>query len=906
MSSSPEFTWTEDYYPICELGISDVREAEPDEWVDVSDKVHEVELFAGRARFTDRFEPSIATVTFSNADGWADLFGSPEDVALQTLRPGRQIRIGIVGPWGDWGEENPQTTRWVFRGWVDQTTPQYNPVAHDVVVANCIDALGEAGSSTAPQGPLQGENETADARMDRVLDAVEWFAGKRLIDASTETVIGTQLGASAIDMLGQAAESAGGVIYGDTSGNVVYRDIGWQLYDGDTPPDFIIGNVDPGTPPTPFIPGYLDPTKGYVWWPDAPPITTPIIIEFDIDPGEGPILEGPDWGIGIWDGHVIWWNSGHVWDLGPVPSGCWAIFWDPTTGEVQLIPNCEDLDTLDDPAPETVSWRLVSHAVMAPTDGSGFAGGGYIDANVSPLPAPPPVGDGNGNPFRYDTRTWDGGAVLHNLGSAGVHDLTVSTGASSRSAINNTDLITWDMVGGPPDVAPFTWVVSCGTFAPSVLGDYVGGLNASLQMAGSNWNLDFQYEVSRDVSPGVETLASWTLRNRWRRNPGVLNSEMRVGVYVTATEYEDDLAALLEDSTYTNTIDVPTGAGNDATFDGDPVPYEVTGVTRSDQYFGDYDTGPPYPDYGPGMGPTVTSSTVFMRGMGPPVGTSGKWDPGPWAMALYRGAVDDDALAAVRRYYSAASLVTGLVDANALLVFVTVNAPTDVAADIAVTGTGLSFAQQLVVPKGAGEAQGAVWLAPLPDGTDTDIALQFSWGADPIDGISWSIYAVTNVNAVGALGGDVLGDGTGGSVNGPASILLDAIAAPHSGVFSHVGVQAPWDPDSGVAPGDGWTEEIDSAPAALGYLQSQARRLADSEFLNTADWADTQTGTVASTSACALACELTAGRGTFVNWAGTGDILIGGGGTAYTGAIRGVHAQEPDGTPVWSFTPEMV
>ena len=62
-------------------------------------------------------------------------------------------------------------------------------------------------------------------------------------------------------MMGQTAESAGGVVHGDLDGDVVFKDIDWELYDPDDPPDGTIGNVDPGTPGIPFEPGYVDPDE---------------------------------------------------------------------------------------------------------------------------------------------------------------------------------------------------------------------------------------------------------------------------------------------------------------------------------------------------------------------------------------------------------------------------------------------------------------------------------------------------------------------------------------------------------------------------------------------------------------------------------------------------------------------
>src|SRR5580765_1334888 len=164
---SPHFSFPGDVAPMCLIGMSDVRQAEPDSWLDVSCYVHEAELFRGRERFTDRFQPGTATITFSNDTGWADLPGDYAVVESTKLRPGRQIWVGVRGPF----DHGPVVTRWLFRGYIDQATPAYDPVAHDVVTVNCIDALGEVGMRSLLPGPSQGVNEPVHNRINRVLNA---------------------------------------------------------------------------------------------------------------------------------------------------------------------------------------------------------------------------------------------------------------------------------------------------------------------------------------------------------------------------------------------------------------------------------------------------------------------------------------------------------------------------------------------------------------------------------------------------------------------------------------------------------------------------------------------------------------------------------------------------------------
>jgi hypothetical protein len=244
--------------PWCELGLGDTRSpagqarwdvarwdrdtdrwagTEPT-WTDRSCEVMDTHAARGRERMIDRFSPATSDVLFRNVDGWADLTGPPHDPALLTLRPGRQLR---------WGVTTPVARHVLYRGYVDEAVPVYEPYGTDVVACNVIDAFTEAGrnqleSLTAPVGA----GETADVRIARVLDAGGWPVTYRDLDPTTIALLGTELGAAAVDLIGEAAESAGGNVFGDLAGHVAFRARDWQTFPPEVPPAATIGNVDPG------------------------------------------------------------------------------------------------------------------------------------------------------------------------------------------------------------------------------------------------------------------------------------------------------------------------------------------------------------------------------------------------------------------------------------------------------------------------------------------------------------------------------------------------------------------------------------------------------------------------------------------------------------------------------------
>ena len=242
-------------FPWAELGVGDVRSpsgqaqwdrsrwdaadarwagTEPT-WLDVSCEVNAAESDTGRTRVVERFRPGSAEVVLRNLDGWADLSPPPTPPALLPLRPGRQFRYGVDTPTG---------RHVLFRGYVDETVPVYQPYGTDVVQCSCIDALGEAGRAALdPLSAPVGAGETVDVRIGRILDARQWPLNYRDLMPTSVRLLGADLGGAVVDQLGQAADSGGGAVFGDLAGRVAYRGRDWQTFIPGTPPDATVGNL---------------------------------------------------------------------------------------------------------------------------------------------------------------------------------------------------------------------------------------------------------------------------------------------------------------------------------------------------------------------------------------------------------------------------------------------------------------------------------------------------------------------------------------------------------------------------------------------------------------------------------------------------------------------------------------
>jgi hypothetical protein len=254
----PRFTFTERCRPVAQIGVADSRIAtvgtvwsgarwddalswwmgtEP-LWQDVSCEAFTFECEYGRMRTTDRYVAAAGTLLVRNASGWADPIHSDDPNLTTNMRPGRAIRVGV--------QHSTYGLVWLFRGFIDAVIPTYDPQSYEVVQLDCIDALSEVNRAklAGAQGAMWPQ-ETASARIERILDEAKWADSKRDIDPSAWELISSDANGQVADLLGQAAESVGGVVFGDLEARVCFRNRDWQVYPADRPVDGTIGNVEP-------------------------------------------------------------------------------------------------------------------------------------------------------------------------------------------------------------------------------------------------------------------------------------------------------------------------------------------------------------------------------------------------------------------------------------------------------------------------------------------------------------------------------------------------------------------------------------------------------------------------------------------------------------------------------------
>lgn len=165
-----------------------------------------------------RYEAGTATVVLRNEDRRFDpsnLDGPYVAGGVTQVVPRRPIRIRAV--WD--GVAYP-----LWRGYVDDWTVEYEGPTASTVVASCSDAFSVFASyDRAALGSAVGAGEDSGARIDRILDSVDWDAADRVIATGDSTVQGTTLADNTLTELYLTADSELGEVWMDAEGRVVFR-----------------------------------------------------------------------------------------------------------------------------------------------------------------------------------------------------------------------------------------------------------------------------------------------------------------------------------------------------------------------------------------------------------------------------------------------------------------------------------------------------------------------------------------------------------------------------------------------------------------------------------------------------------------------------------------------------------
>lgn len=156
-------------------------------------------------------EYAAGTLTLTLLDDGGDL--DPANIAEPI--PGVSITLSKI--WA--GTVYP-----VFTGTIDSWEPEHRWPGQAVVVVTASDALASVGGPNRGEGSLVGAGDTSGARVNRLLDATNWPAGRRDVDPGTVTLAATDLGGNVLDQLRETALAEVGDLWATPGGKIRFRD----------------------------------------------------------------------------------------------------------------------------------------------------------------------------------------------------------------------------------------------------------------------------------------------------------------------------------------------------------------------------------------------------------------------------------------------------------------------------------------------------------------------------------------------------------------------------------------------------------------------------------------------------------------------------------------------------------
>lgn len=194
-------------------------------WTDVTQYVRGVSGSRGKAHVYDQMSAGKCTVVLDNRDARFDPVNTASPYYPHVL-PMRPIRVRTVtvggydsGVWDDgvWDGDGGQEEG-IFSGYVDAWQPTYPSSVDGQVALRATD-----GFKALNLGRVSGSfpQQTSGARVNAILDAIDWPADRRNIEVGETTVQAGDLDrARPLEHLQKVADSELGLIYMDRHGDV--------------------------------------------------------------------------------------------------------------------------------------------------------------------------------------------------------------------------------------------------------------------------------------------------------------------------------------------------------------------------------------------------------------------------------------------------------------------------------------------------------------------------------------------------------------------------------------------------------------------------------------------------------------------------------------------------------------
>lgn len=162
------------------------------------------------------YEAGTATVTLLNDDGQLDPFVMTESAVMAAMRIRAQLGSTIYP---------------VFAGLIRKWLPEHRHPTHAVVNVTAVDGLQILAGYPRTAGAPAGAGEATGARINRILDSVNWSAADRVIATGDSTLQATTLEGDALAEAQLAVLSEAGEFYCDESGRMFFRNRYAQVTD---------------------------------------------------------------------------------------------------------------------------------------------------------------------------------------------------------------------------------------------------------------------------------------------------------------------------------------------------------------------------------------------------------------------------------------------------------------------------------------------------------------------------------------------------------------------------------------------------------------------------------------------------------------------------------------------------
>jgi hypothetical protein len=179
-------------------------------FVDVTAKVRDFSISRGKSRELDEYQAGSCSITFDNNDRDFDptnelgpYFGNI--IPLRPVRITANSEVQFVGTIDDWDLK-------------------FSPNGNNLAAVSCTDKQRIIANQALPA--LTNIVELSGARVDKILDAINWPAGERNVDLGAETLGAdtVDLGTNALEYLQLVSQSEAGAFYIGKDGAATFRD----------------------------------------------------------------------------------------------------------------------------------------------------------------------------------------------------------------------------------------------------------------------------------------------------------------------------------------------------------------------------------------------------------------------------------------------------------------------------------------------------------------------------------------------------------------------------------------------------------------------------------------------------------------------------------------------------------